>query len=145
MLSTHRYRIITIGKVKKSWIKEGIKSYLKRLPGLSITCIKDSDSSKEYKQIISLVQKDDYLISLTEEGAKMDSIKFSHYLKSLGSKKIVFILGGPNGLPESIKNHSFECLSLSSMTFPHEVAQLLLLEQIYRSLTISQGFSYHRE
>tara|TARA_Y100001968_G_scaffold333676_1_gene398265 strand:+ start:1941 stop:2378 length:438 start_codon:yes stop_codon:yes gene_type:complete len=145
MLSTHRYRIITIGKVKKLWLKEGIESYQKRLPGLSITSIKDSNSSKEYQQIINLIKKDDYLISLTEEGIKMDSIRFSNHLKSLGSKKIVFILGGPSGLPQSIKNDSFDCLSLSSMTFPHEIAQLLLIEQIYRSLTISQDLSYHRE
>tara|TARA_B100000214_G_C23916162_1_gene603802 strand:+ start:801 stop:1238 length:438 start_codon:yes stop_codon:yes gene_type:complete len=145
MINTKNIRIISIGKVKKTWIKDGIKSYLRRLPGISIKEIKDSNSSKESETIISSIMSNESLVVLGEEFKTYSSIEFANKLDSISSNKYVFIIGGPDGLPDEIKNRSSWKLSLSPLTFPHELAQLLLLEQIYRANTILQGHQYHRK
>ena len=75
MLNTSRYRIICIGKIKKKWIQEGIETYLKRLPGLTIKELKDSNKEKESKEIITSLKKEESLIALTEKGLQE---KLSH-------------------------------------------------------------------
>ena len=145
MINTKNIRIISIGKVKKIWIKDGIKSYLRRLPGISIKEIKDSNSSKKFETIISSIMSNESLVALGEEFKTYSSIEFANKLDSISSNKYVFIIGGPDGLPDEIKDRSSWKLSLSPLTFPHELAQLLLLEQIYRANTILQGHQYHRK
>ena len=144
MLNLSRCRILAIGKTRKPWIQEGLKLYLKRLPALSIIELRDSDIDKESISIQTSIKKGELLIALTEDGAKLSSLSFSKFLQELNSKRIVFVLGGPNGLSPQIKTIAHHTLSLSSLTFPHEIARLLLVEQIYRANTIIQGSSYHR-
>ena len=144
MLNPSRYRILAIGKTRKQWIKEGVQTYLKRLPGLKITELRDSNSEKESKAICSEKKSDEILIALTEEGDLMSSIVFTKYLENIGSQKIAFAIGGANGLTAHLKGSAQLQLSLSTLTFPHEIARLLLLEQLYRASTISQGGPYHR-
>ncbi|AAP99805.1 MULTISPECIES: 23S rRNA (pseudouridine(1915)-N(3))-methyltransferase RlmH [Prochlorococcus] len=145
MLNPSRFRILAIGKVRKSWIQNGLEVYRKRLPGLSITEIRDGDIKKESRAIISSIKKDELLIALCEEGEKFTSMDFSHWLQNLGSSRIVFAIGGTNGLSQEVKTSADLCISLSALTFPHEMARLILAEQLYRAISIAKGSPYHRE
>ncbi len=144
MLNTSRYRIIAIGKIKKLWISDGINTYKKRLPNLSIIEVKSSNLNKEANDITSLLKENEVLIPLCEKGEILSSIDFSNRLQELGSKRLTFIIGGADGLAPKIKSLAHFSLSLSPLTFPHEIARLLLLEQIYRASTIAHGTPYHR-
>ncbi|WP_320668436.1 23S rRNA (pseudouridine(1915)-N(3))-methyltransferase RlmH [Prochlorococcus sp. MIT 1307] len=143
-MNPSRYRILAIGKIRKKWISEGLELYLKRLPGLTITELKDSSPQKEADAIQTQLKNNETLIILMEEGRPLASIPFAEYLKALGSKRLVFVIGGANGIAPEIKKMADLCLSLSPMTFPHEIARLLLVEQIYRATTIIHGGPYHR-
>ena len=144
MINPSRYRIIAVGKIKKPWLQEGVKTYLKRLPGLQINEIRDNNSKKETEAIISLIRKDELVVVLSEEHETYSSIKFSEKLQSFGNQRLVFIIGGADGISSKIKSISKWDLSLSTYTFPHEIAQLLLIEQLYRAQSIISKTPYHR-
>ena len=144
MFNQSRCRIIAIGKIRKPWIKSGLSIYQKRLPKLSITEVRSSDINKEASAIRSLIKTEELVITLSEEGESLNSLAFSKQLQKLGSKRLVFIIGGANGLDPDIKTTAHFRLSLSPLTFPHELARLLLIEQLYRAITIIQGGPYHR-
>ena len=145
MLNLSRYRIITIGKIRKKWIQEGLNQYLKRMPGLTIIELRDSDTQRETEAIYCALKKDEALIALTEEGGSFSSLSFSNHLEKIGSQRLAFVIGGANGLSTEIKKTAKWSLSLSGLTFPHEIARLLLLEQLYRAQTIQKRGPYHRE
>tara|TARA_B100000029_G_scaffold64368_1_gene57641 strand:+ start:455 stop:892 length:438 start_codon:yes stop_codon:yes gene_type:complete len=144
VLNTSRYHILAVDKVRKSWIKEGLDLYLKRLPGLRITEIRHSSPQKEAAAIQAQINPGELLIALMEEGESIASIPFAKYLQKLGSQRLVFVIGGANGISPEIKAIAQFHLSLSPMTYPHEIARLLLVEQLYRATTIIQGGPYHR-
>tara|TARA_Y100001968_G_scaffold109624_1_gene99176 strand:- start:51 stop:488 length:438 start_codon:yes stop_codon:yes gene_type:complete len=144
MLNISRYKIIAVGKVKKQWIQSGIEIYLKRLPGLKVIEIKDSDPKKETLAIKEHLNRKELLITLNEYGKSYTSKDFTKKLQESNHQVITFAIGGPNGLSPEINNAASWQLSLSPLTFPHEFARLLLLEQIYRAQTISQGGPYHK-
>ncbi len=139
-----KVKIIAVGKVKKGWLKDGINTYIQRLPELECLEIKDTDPETEAAKVLALLKTYDKLIVLSEDGKRFDSVTFSHWLGQAASGTLVFFIGGPTGVSYSLKQRADKVLSLSAMTFPHEVAQLLLLEQLYRSKTILQGGSYHK-
>ena len=144
MLNPSRYRIFTIGKVRKRWIQDGISLYQRRLPGLQIIELRASNSRNEAYAIYSAQKKDEKLIVLTEEGKFLTSTDFAKYLQELKSQRLAFVIGGTDGLSPEIKDSAYCLLSLSPLTFPHEIARLLLIEQLYRAQTILQGSPYHR-
>ncbi len=144
MSITSRYRIIAIGKVRKVWIQKGISLYLKRMPELAITEIRDSSPQKESRAIKSALKNDELMVVLTEEGEALSSLAFSQRLQNFGSKKLTFVIGGAEGLTPELKAIANWKVSLSPMTFPHEIARLLLIEQLYRAHSIFQGTPYHR-
>ncbi len=144
MLNTSRIRILAVGKVRKTWILNGIKMYLKRLPGLEIYELRSSSPTSEGKAIKNAIKKDEVTIALSEEGETLTSHQFADHLQKLNSKRIVFIIGGSEGLCSEIRNSADLKVSLSVLTFPHEIARLLLIEQIYRAHTILQNTPYHR-
>ena len=144
MFNLSRSRILAIGKVRKDWIKSGINLYKRRFPNLSIIEIKDSDINKEADAIRSLIKSNEYTIALCEEGERLTSLDLATKMQKLSSKRLVFLIGGANGLSSSIKNAADFRLSLSPLTFPHEIARLLLIEQLYRANNIAQGGPYHR-
>ncbi len=144
MLNPSRCRIIAVGKARKEWIKGGISTYKKRLPNLVITEIRSSDIDKEADAIYSSLKNSELLIALSEEGEALNSLEFSRRLQKLGSKRLAFVIGGADGLSPRIKSIAYLCLSLSPLTFPHEIARVLLLEQLFRASTIAQGSPYHR-
>ena len=144
-LKVSRYTIYTIGKTRKKWIKEGICSYLKRLPGLTIKELRESNQRKEALAIKTASIKDEILIALSEEGESLTSTQLLEKLNQFESKRIAFAIGGADGLDRQVKESANVLLGLSHMTFPHEIALLLLIEQIYRAQSISQGTPYHRK
>ncbi len=145
MINPSRYRILAIGKIRKEWIKEGLNLYLKRLPGLTITELKDSNPQKEAKAILASLTNNEILIALSEEGYLVSSTDLAKQLCRFGSQRLAFVIGGADGLSPDIRNLAHRIISLSSLTFPHEIARLLLVEQIYRAQNILQGGPYHRE
>ena len=145
MLNISHYKIIAIGKIKKRWIQVGIEMYLKRLPGLEVTEIKDSTQIKEEHTIKEIISKNETLVTLNENGQSFTSKQLSTKLLNSHNQNIAFVIGGASGLPTSLNNSASWQLSLSSFTFPHEIARLLLIEQLYRANTITQGGPYHKE
>lgn len=144
MASFPKVRLIAVGKLKKTWIREGVEIYQKRLPELTLTEVKDSTPEKEGAQILTLLKDSDRLVALTEEGRAFSSIQFAHFLSEADSNSLVFVIGSAEGLSHAVKAAAVQQLSLSAMTFPHEIARLLLLEQLYRAKTILQGSRYHK-
>jgi 23S rRNA (pseudouridine1915-N3)-methyltransferase len=145
VLNFARIRLIVVGKVRKSWIREGITLLLKRLPGLSIIELRDGGMEREANAVRQAVKPDEQLVVLSEEGECIASINFAQRLSHLGSERLAFVIGGATGLDPSLKAQASWRLSLSPMTFPHELARLILLEQLYRAQSILQGSPYHRE
>ena len=145
MLNLSRYKIIAIGKVKKKWIQTGVDIYLNRLPGLQVVEIKDSNQKKETLAIKQNLKKNETLIILNEKGKTFSSKEFAKKLQEPSHQLITFAIGGACGLSSELNASASLQLSLSSFTFPHELARLLLLEQLYRAKTISQGNRYHKE
>ncbi len=143
-MNPSRCRIIAIGKVRKTWVQEGIELYRKRLPGLTIVELRDSNPEKEADSIRQTLRSDERPVMLMEQGETLTSISFSEQLRSLGSQRLAFVIGGADGLTADLKALAHWKLSLSPMTFPHELARLLLIEQLFRAQAIQQGSPYHR-
>ena len=145
MLNISNYKIIAIGKIRKKWIQEGIEMYLKRLPGLEVKEIKDSTQLKEEHTIKEIIRKNEFLVTLNENGQSFTSKQLETKLLNSHNQNITFVIGGASGLTSSLNNLASWQLSLSPLTFPHEIARLLLIEQLYRAKTITQGGPYHKE
>ena len=145
MINISRYRIIAVGKIKKKWIQEGIDMYLKRLPGLEVIEIKDNNQTKEENTIREIISKNEILVTLNENGQSFTSKQLATKLLNSHNQNIIFFIGGALGLAPSLNNFASWQLSLSPLTFPHEIARLLLIEQLYRAKTIAQGGPYHKE
>ena len=145
MINPSRYRVLAIGKVRKKWIQEGLNIYKKRMPGLTIIELQDNTLKKESESITMTLKKQEIPIILTEEGEELTSVSFANRLQETGSQRLAFIIGGADGISTEIKEMAQWQLSLSPLTFPHEIARLLLLEQIHRAQTILQGSPYHRQ
>ena len=144
MINTSRIRILAVGKVRKGWVLEGIATYLKRLPGLQVVELRDAGKVKEAEAVLAALQPGEQLVVMAEEGQTFDSPAFAERLEGSGSERLVFVIGGAEGIDPALKARASWKLSLSPMTFPHELARLLLLEQLYRALTIQQGGPYHK-
>ncbi len=144
MLNPARIRILAVGRVRKSWIREGLELYSRRLPGLSIVDIRDSTPAREAAAIGAELRPDEQLVVLAEEGVHLGSLAFAERLRAFGSTRLAFAIGGADGLTAELKAHASWRLSLSPMTFPHELARLILVEQLYRAQAILQGSPYHR-
>ena len=136
MIQSNRLSINAIGKIKKNWIREGINQYKKRMPDLII------NESKSFN--IDNARTNHIIICLTEEGKEVNSIELTSLLLNFKNKKINFLIGDADGIPSNIKEKSHLLLSLSPLTFPHEIARLILVEQIYRAISISNNSPYHR-
>ena len=139
-----RCRILAVGKVRRSWIQDGIDLYLKRLPGLTISELRDSTPEKEADAIRAALRPDETLIALMEQGDTLASVPFAQRLEQFGNQRLAFVIGGADGLTPELKAKARWRLSLSPMTFPHELARLMLVEQLFRAQSIVQGSPYHR-
>ena len=145
MINPSRMRILAVGKVRKGWLAEGVGLYRKRLPGLELVELRDGGKAREAEAILAELRPGERLVALCEEGETHTSLALARALEGSGSERLAFVIGGADGLDPAIKARAQWRLSLSPLTFPHELARLLLLEQLYRALSIQQGAPYHRE
>ena len=140
-------RLIFVGKTKEKFLKEGILEFLKRMKNyakVNVLEISDSNTEKEGKRILALL-KDDYLIAMAIEGKEFSSEEFADFIKeNYPTQNISFVIGSQNGLSDEVLEKANKKISLSKMTFTHEMARLILIEQIYRAFTILHGKSYHK-
>lgn len=137
-----KVKIIAVGKVKKPWLQEGIALYVKRLPEVEIVEIKDAGKEKEADKLESTIKPQDRLVVLSEYGKERDSVAFARWLGQEAFGTLVLFIGGPEGVSDRLK--TYPMIGLSAMTFPHEIARLMLVEQLYRAKTILQNGSYHK-
>ena len=143
-------RIICVGKIKETYLKELINDYCKRINKyhkIDIIEVKDNeDISKETSEILKCFNNKHFNIALTIDGNIYNSINFSKHINNLFNNysNITFIIGGSNGLDRSIIDKCNEKISFSSFTFPHGLFRGILLEQIYRAFKIIGNESYHK-
>jgi 23S rRNA (pseudouridine1915-N3)-methyltransferase len=142
-----KLQLITIGKIKDQCFASKVLEYEQRIrhdAKIEIIELKDSNPVDEGKRLQEALRvRSGFSFVLSEEGKTYNSVSFAHKLSSINST-IQFVIGGPFGLDSSVKKEASELLSLSPMTFPHEIARLLLMEQIYRALTIIANSKYHK-
>ncbi|MFA9556274.1 23S rRNA (pseudouridine(1915)-N(3))-methyltransferase RlmH [Evansella sp. AB-rgal1] len=155
--------IVTVGKLKEKYLKQGIDEYLKRLStyaNIHIIEVPDEKApenmsdmemeqvkGKEGERILSKLSTDTYVIALAIEGNKWSSEKLAKELDQLatyGKSKIAFVIGGSVGLSKEVLNRAQAHLSFSDMTFPHQLMRLMLVEQVYRAFRINRGEPYHK-
>ena len=149
-------KLITVGQIKETYLKEAVKEYEKRLSKytkLEIIELKDlsyDDESKvlleEGQSILKHIDSKDYVITLEIEGNTLSSEEFAAKIDStlIDNSNITFVIGGSLGLSEEVKERSNFKLSFSKMTFPHQLFRIILLEQIYRAFKIINNETYHK-
>ncbi|WP_144479393.1 23S rRNA (pseudouridine(1915)-N(3))-methyltransferase RlmH [Cytobacillus oceanisediminis] len=155
--------IVTVGKLKEKYLKQGIEEYLKRLGSyakVEVFEVPDekapeelSDTEmvqvkqKEGERILSKIGQDTYVIALAINGKLKSSEELADSMDKLatyGKSKIAFVIGGSLGLSDEVLKRADEQLSFSKMTFPHQLMRLILVEQIYRAFRINRGEPYHK-
>ena len=142
-------KLIAIGKLKDKYFRERIDEYAKWISPyakLEIRELQDSSPDKEANAILKELEKDKgaLIVAMAEEGQQYASRQFAEILDKAG-KKVVFIIGGPLGLADIVKQKADKKLSLSKMTFTHEFARLILMEQLFRAVNILNGGHYHKD
>lgn len=153
--------LLSVGKTNIDFIREGIDEYLKRLKfyvkfeNIELNVLKNSKNlsknellKKEAELILSNISDSDFVINLDEKGRGLSSSEFAKQISKyriMSKKKIVFIIGGAYGFSEAIYSRSNDSISLSRMTFSHQMVRLFFVEQLYRSFTILNNESYHHE
>lgn len=153
--------LIVIGKTDASYFVDAINEYKNRLVHYIpfemevIPDIKNVKNLREEQQkekedglILKMLQPGDYLVLLDEHGKSFTSMEFATYLERkmhVVSKRLVFVIGGPYGFSEAVYKAASEKISLSKMTFSHQMIRLIFVEQIYRAMTILNNEPYHHE
>ena len=153
--------LIQIEKTTDSYLIEGIKNYTERLKNYisfqteTIVMPKsvrqkpfEEQKKAEAAEIIKLLEPSDFLVCLDEHGKQFTSIEFSEFLNKRmvsGCKRIVFLIGGPFGIDKSILEKSSYTLSMSNMTFSHQMIRLFFCEQLYRGFSILKNEKYHHQ
>ena len=149
--------ILAVGKIKEKHWQAAVLEYVARLKPFAKVVIeevtaepfrresdKEKTKQKEGERFLGALAKysDSEIIILDERGKEFTSVEFTDFF-SREARRIVFVIGGALGFGENFAKRSFTKISLSKMTLPHELARVVLLEQIYRAATIAQGKSYH--
>ena len=139
-----KIKILAVGKLKEKAYQNRIGEYVKWINrDIPVELIFLKDNDKVNRKLLANINSKNHTICLSEEGEKRSSEEFS---KLLFNKALdhTFIIGGPDGLPTFIKEKANQIFSLSELTFPHEMALLILAEQVYRAISIKKGRNYHR-
>ncbi|MGP1493342.1 MAG: 23S rRNA (pseudouridine(1915)-N(3))-methyltransferase RlmH [Prevotella fusca] len=152
--------LILVGKTQNKIFKVGIDDYVSRIEHympFRITTIpelkntkslsEDQQKQKEGELILKEIQPSDTVVLLDEHGAEFRSIEYAKWLKQKQntSRRLVFIIGGPYGFSPDVYTRANEKISLSRMTFSHQMVRLIFIEQLYRACTIIKGEPYHHE
>jgi len=144
-------RILCIGRNAKDPLLKSADLYLERLSKFSkveLLRLREGTLEFEQKQIEARLGSSGHLICLDERGKELRTRQVADKLEGWdmdGVSPVTFLIGGANGLSSPLKERSKELWSLSQMTLPHRLAQVLLLEQLYRAFTINHGMPYHRD
>jgi len=140
-------KIVAAGKIKDKPLLEKIRDYEERISHdarLEVVEIKDCGAEMEGEKFLDFASRDgSVLVALSEEGEQYTSKEFLALLEKLGPR-VNFVIGGPDGISPKVKSRACVLLSLSKMTFTHEMARMFLLEQIYRAISIKCNRKYHR-
>lgn len=158
-----KIKIVTVGKLKEKYLKDGIAEYSKRisrfakLEMIELADEKTPDKASEIEnqkiletegaRILSKIGERDFVLVLAIEGKTFSSEEFSKQLEEAsikGYSTLTFIIGGSLGLASSVKNRANLSVSFGRLTLPHQLMRLVLVEQIYRAFTIQQGSPYHK-
>lgn len=153
-----KVRLLSVGKDRSGLYEPAVQEYARRLahytrfelielPEASGKKLKPGDAkAAEAQAILARRKPQDWLVALDERGQLMDSVELSRYVEKAqtGSKDLLFIIGGDEGLDESVRSAANLTLSLSRMTLPHRLARVVLVEQLYRAFTILKGEPYHK-
>ena len=153
--------LLTVGKTDKDWVKQGIDIYASRMKHyfpfsiVEITELKNVSSlsqdqikTKEGELILKNVKPTDDMILLDERGREFSSMEFAKALQdkiSYNGKDIIFVIGGAYGFSDAVRQRSNSKISLSKMTFSHQMVRAIFVEQLYRAFTIMKGEPYHHE
>ena len=153
--------LIQIGKTEEKYLNEGIDKFEKRLKhyinysALTIPALKNTKNmsiaeqkKKEAELLLKLINNSDQVVLLDEQGKELSSSSFSVHLNNHMNKAVqnlVFVIGGPYGFDDRIYDRANEKISLSKMTFSHQMVRLFFTEQLYRAFTILKGEPYHHE
>lgn len=139
----YRLRLYSVGKTKESWLDAAVAEYQKRLQStVQIECI----WAKNDSHLLDLVSKETNILCLDAAGEQMTSESFSQFLIKefeKGGARLAMVIGGADGLPPELKKGK-KLISLSLMTFTHQMVRLILIEQVYRAFEINRGSQYHR-
>ena len=155
-----KIKIIALGKIKEKFLKEGINEFLKRLtPYASVSIlelnpieIKDENLTAkilldEGEKILSNIKPQDYVITMEIKGKQFSSEKFAQKIEEItndGTQEIVFLICSSCGIGKNVSDRANLKMSMSKMTFLHQFARLILVEQIYRAFKIIKGETYHK-
>ncbi|MCH5234295.1 MAG: 23S rRNA (pseudouridine(1915)-N(3))-methyltransferase RlmH [Muribaculaceae bacterium] len=153
--------LLSVGKISSSWIQQGIDMFESRIgryikfSTLIIPDIKNSKSlsienlkEEEGKAIIGNINSSDFVVLMDEKGKEYTSRGFSEWIQkqmNAGRKRLMIVIGGPFGFSQNVYARADSTIALSKLTFTHEMAKLILTEQIYRSMTILRGEPYHHD
>ena len=153
--------LLVVGKTLNGAFKKGVDDYVERLShyvGFKIECLSDVKTTKkttpaqqkidEGVSILNFVQKSDCVVLLDEHGKEFTSVEFAKFISKKEqsvSKRLVFVVGGPYGFSKDVYDRANEKISMSKMTFPHELIRLIFVEQLYRAYTIINNQPYHHE
>lgn len=156
-----KINLITVGKTDVKWVKDGLELYLSRLQHYARFAIveipqlknvsalsQDEIKVKEGDLILKNVRPTDDLILLDEHGKERGSVDFSKFLEtklSSGGGDMIFVIGGAYGFSRPVYERSNSMISLSKMTFSHQMVRVIFVEQLYRAFTIMRGEPYHHE
>lgn len=158
-----KIKIVTVGKLKEKYLKDGIAEYSKRISRFAAVEMveladektpdraSDSENEKildlEGNRILSKIGDREFVVVLAIEGKTLSSEEFSKQLEQAsinGYSTLTFVIGGSLGLSPQVKNRANLSLSFGRLTLPHQLMRLVLVEQIYRAFTIQQGSPYHK-
>jgi 23S rRNA (pseudouridine1915-N3)-methyltransferase len=154
-----KINVLCIGKTNEKYLVEGIEIYKKRLkhyinfeleilPDVKLTSDPNILIQREGNTFLQKIDKEDFLVICDEKGKQNTSIQFASFLQNQmnqGTRKVIFMIGGAFGIDQRLKQRANQVLSLSDMTFSHQMIRLFLVEQIYRGFTIIKNEKYHNE
>ncbi|MDN3550074.1 23S rRNA (pseudouridine(1915)-N(3))-methyltransferase RlmH [Mucilaginibacter aquaedulcis] len=152
---------LTVGKTEDAYLKEGIDKYVKRLKHytklelVELNELKNTKAlspeqqkTKEAEMILKKITPLDHVVLMDEKGTELSSTQFAAYINKReisSSANLIFIIGGPYGFDSSVYQRANDKISLSRMTFSHQMVRLFFVEQLYRAYTIIKGEPYHHE
>ena len=155
-----KIELVSVSSAQEPWFTEALSAYEKKISHLidfSVVHLKPSKGSRksasDKKQsdaevLLSYMKSTDYLILCDEKGTSFTSVAFSKKLESIfstGKKRVLFMIGGPYGFPDEVKLKANLLLSLSPWTLNHWLAELVMVEQVYRAMSIQKNLPYHNE